>query len=72
MTTIVDDAIHRSISHTEIVWLDGEDVTPSARDYLIEQCDDSVDAGTVLETWGTTGDGEEWRVHVRTAVETDE
>ena len=59
------DAIKRSISHDEIVTLDSataEDV--AALNHL---SDDSADnkAHGISEFWGTTEDGDEWRVHVR-------
>lgn len=55
-------AIARSISHTEIVWLDW---SAAAQDALRGECEDSVDASdTVQEFWGADGDGAEWRVHL--------
>lgn len=59
----VRDAIARSVSHTEIVHLDygSEELS-----ILMAECDDYTDANDgVVEFWGTDGDGDEWRVHMR-------
>ena len=63
--TRAEKAIARSISHTEIVTIDGNGADMQD---LSLQCEDSVDAVSsygVVEYWGTTDDGDEWRVHVR-------
>lgn len=64
---IADQAIARSISHTEIVTLDD---APGLRDALLVRCDDNVDSqdgdgDSVAEYWGTDVAGSSWRVHVR-------
>ena len=58
----VIDAIDRSISHDEIVYLDDE---PGLRDALLAECDDNVESDGVAEYWGEDDNGDEWRVHVR-------
>lgn len=63
MTT--HDAIARSVSHNEIVTIP---YSTEAADALWAECDDHVDARAsygVVEYWGTTDDGDEWRVHLR-------
>lgn len=57
-----DDLIARSVSHTEIVTAEwSEDLA----EQLSAESDDSVDASdTVVEYWGTTESGAEWRVHL--------
>lgn len=57
-------AIARSVSHNEIVTLDHDADVMSD---LALECDDHVTGNTVEEYWGTTDDGNEWRVHVRLA-----
>ena len=57
-----EQAIARSVSHTEIVTLDHDE---DALEYLLAVCEDSVEANGLTETWGTTPDGDEWRVHVQ-------
>ena len=59
MTT--DQAIARSVSHTEIVHLPYSLADESA---LTAECEDSVDCPDRVEFWGTTEDGSEWRVHL--------
>lgn len=65
MTT--EQAIARSVSHNEIVTLDYD---AEALDALESESEGSVDntAYGVHELWGTTDDGDEWRVHVRAEV----
>jgi hypothetical protein len=60
----VDDAIDRSISHTEIVTID---FTPGTYAELVAVCDDYVDRHDgVSEFWGIhMTDSAEWRVHMR-------
>lgn len=56
-----EQMIERSISHTEIV------TAPYAQELaeaLSRESEDSVDAGEVVEYWGTTDDGQEWRCHL--------
>lgn len=68
MHTIAQNAINRSVSHTEIVTIDFERVNYDSQieaDLLVA-CDGWTDAEDVTEYWGTTERGE-WRVHVRTA-----
>lgn len=53
--------IQRSISHTEIVY------APYSAELAAElaaACEDSADADRAIEYWGTTEDGDEWRVHL--------
>jgi len=57
-----DQAIDRSVSHNEIVFLD-HDVT--TMDQLAAACEGCVVANESTEYWGAREDGEEWRVHVR-------
>ena len=59
-----DNAIARSVSHGEIVTVEDE---PGLQDALLCACDDHVSANDVHEFWGTTDDGDEWRVHVTLA-----
>lgn len=59
-----EQAIDRSISHTEIVTVDHDAETI---EYLTIVCDDHVDAGEVHEFWGIVEGRGEWRVHVRAA-----
>jgi hypothetical protein len=58
----VERAIDRSDSHTEVVTLEYSDARAEA---LLAASDDSVDAGRVVEFWGTSEAGDEWRVHLR-------
>ena len=56
-----EQAIDRSASHSECV------VIPYSEDtfqMLCVECDENSDVGTHWEFWGTTEDGNEWRVHV--------
>jgi len=59
-----EQAIARSISHTEIVHLPWDRDTH--RDLVIES-DDSTEANGTIEIWGTS-DGSEWRVHMAAEV----
>ncbi len=61
----VERAIDRSDSHTEVVTLEYSDARAEA---LLAASDDSVDAGRVVEFWGTSEAGDEWRVHLRRAT----
>lgn len=61
-------AIDRSIRRTMIV------TTPFSQqsaEVLEMECDDSVDTGEIVEFWGTTEDGCEWRVHLERRTETE-
>lgn len=60
--TTAETAIKRSISHHEIVTLDYDS---DAMADLAAECEDHVTANEVEQYWGTTDDGDEWRVHVR-------
>ena len=65
MTTI-EKAIERSVTHNETVTVDA-DADDLAE--LLGACDDSCDVRDQygwVEAWGTTDDGDEWRVHGRT------
>lgn len=55
-------AIERSISHDEIVYIESSN---DDLEHLLAECEESVDANGVWEFWGTTEDGDEWRVHVK-------
>lgn len=59
------DLIQHSISYNEIAHADYSD--DLALDLMIA-CDDWVESGTVCEYWGTTDNGDEWRVHLRGAA----
>jgi hypothetical protein len=59
------DLIQRSIAYNEIAHADHSD--DLALDLLIA-CDDWVASSTVSEYWGTTENGEEWRVHLHGAA----
>ncbi len=61
----VEQAIYRSDSYTEVVTLEYSDARAEA---LLAASDDSVDAGRVVEFWGTSEAGDEWRVHLRRAT----
>lgn len=70
MTMTAEQAIARSISHNEIVTLDYDaDVYQELLDRVLEADNgiksDWVDANEVTEFWGTTDDGDDWRVHMR-------
>lgn len=56
------DAIARSVSHTEIVTLPYDEAVAGQ---LAVLADDSVEADGTHEYWGTDEDGHEWRVHLR-------
>lgn len=65
-----EQAIDRSASHTETVYLSYD--AALAEDLLVE-CDENNDTLLFVEFWGTTEDGNEWRVHLRKQVdESDE
>jgi hypothetical protein len=61
------EAIARSVSHDEIVVLQNQGAVQAE---LIAACDDWTDAGDdcdgrrIYEYWGTTVEGDQWRVHV--------
>lgn len=65
MTTQTQTAIDRSITHNEIVHVAFDDDVIAD---LSIACEDSVGGNTETEFWGTDGDGDEWRVHVRHAA----
>lgn len=56
------DAISASIAHDQITFLAD---SQENRGFLRAECDDYVDTDDVIEYWGETDDGEEWRVHIR-------
>jgi hypothetical protein len=59
----VVQAIDRSISHSEIVWLDFD----FDKQVLLElACDNCTRGNRCFEFWGTK-DGHEWRVHMHEA-----
>ena len=57
--TTAHTAIERSVRHNEIVELDD----PSALRELKELCEEWVMTDGIVECWGSTADGQEWRVH---------
>ena len=57
-----EQAIERSVSHTEIVHLEYD---LAAYEMLLAVCEDNTDSNTEHEFWGTTSGGVEWRVHMR-------
>jgi len=61
----VAEAIDRSISHTEIVFVEasGHDYD-AASEMLDAQAEDHAANGMVEEYWGADPDGSEWRVHL--------
>lgn len=61
---MIPRVIARSISHKEIVTVDGD---TALVDELTLECEDSVRNGDVTEFWGTL-DGCEWRVHVKVGL----
>lgn len=61
-TQTAADAIARSISHNEAVYLDA---SFEREEWLLVRCDDHVQNGLIHEFWGTSDDGDEWRVHIR-------
>lgn len=53
---IARSEFHNEIAHSkwsERLWVD-----------LISRSEDSVEANGTVEIWGTTEDGDEWRVHL--------
>jgi len=69
MNNVAQTAIARSISHTEIAVIDFAKVSYDSQIMadLTAACDDQAarDDADVVEYWGTTEAGEEWRVHVK-------
>lgn len=70
--TEVAGAIARSISHDEIVTVKVESIADAYAE-LTAECDAEGSADTLggydgdkplREVWGTTDDGDEWRVHL--------
>ncbi len=66
MANVAEQAIARSINHREIVTIDYD--SDAAGD-LSAASDDNVAANGLTEYWGTDGEGNEWRVHMRTEVQ---
>jgi len=70
-TDLLDSAIDRSESHTEIVTLDWDGDINAAVAHLSSRTDnaDSVTSGEITEVWGWSDDADEgamdWRVHLR-------
>jgi hypothetical protein len=60
-TQAVSDAIARSVSRNEIVYLDHSD---AAEEYLSAECEDRAEGAELVEFWGIDCDGNEWRVHL--------
>lgn len=64
-TQLVADAIGRSVSHTEIVHVDGYSMRDAIVSELGDECEGSTDDGQGgMEFWGQDLNGEAWRVHV--------
>lgn len=72
-STTVTQAIARSVSYNEIValeanWESGPNHVQDLRGDLLVACEDwtsrDTERGEVSEYWGTTDDGDEWRVHL--------
>lgn len=62
---VVAVAIDRSISHDEIVHVDGYRMRDAIIQALHDECENATDDGQGgTEFWGTNIDGENWRVHV--------
>lgn len=59
-------AIDRSTSHTEIVFIE---YSTEAEDTLNEECENSCEANNQTDYWGTNDDGNEWRVILRHRAE---
>jgi len=55
-------AIDRSTSHTETVYLE---YSTEAEDTLNSECEDSCEANSQTDFWGRNRDGHEWRVILR-------
>lgn len=53
--------IARSVSHNEIVHTEW---TSELETEILAACEDSTRNDDVLEAWGTTDEGSEWRVHL--------
>lgn len=63
--TTSQQLINQSARTNSVVWTDDASLLAD----LKAASDDNVAAnGGVVEVWGTTDDGDEWRVHVRTEV----
>jgi hypothetical protein len=64
--TKAEDAIERSISHTEIAYCESSDDNYMT---LLAECDDYVATGCVTEFWknSSSHSGMEWRVHIGTS-----
>jgi hypothetical protein len=59
-------AIGRSASHNETVYMSYRE---SLNEDLLVECEDNNRTGTFVEYWGTTDDGNEWRVLLRLSVD---
>ncbi|MCC6994797.1 MAG: hypothetical protein IT370_09330 [Deltaproteobacteria bacterium] len=57
--------IDRSVSHHEIAHAP---YSEALADALALECDDGADTEMVREFWGTTDDGDAWRVHLDRAA----
>jgi hypothetical protein len=68
MMDVLNRAIEESKARDEIVHLDAQDLAgvsiPAACDELYAECEGSSRGSKVQEFWGTSVDGEDWRVHV--------
>ena len=64
-----EDAIRRSVSHNEHVHLIYD--SGLAID-LFAESDDEATVGPITEYWGTTDDGEEWRVSLHSGPQKEE
>jgi len=63
---VVSAAIQWSVHRTETATLTEQDGDlAELRALLVVECDDSADAHGLEEFWGTTDDGQEWRVRLQ-------
>ena len=63
----VKDAVAKSVATNSIVRISAIDdrrMVATLHEYLFVDCDDHVVNGFDHEYWGTTDEGQEWRVHV--------
>jgi len=61
----IQGAIDRSVARDEVVTLAW---SQQREDALLAVQEDGADTDRVLEAWGTTEDGDTWRVHLQRGV----
>lgn len=68
-TQAVSEAIADSIQRDEVVMIEcvRDGIWGAVTEELDVACDGNVENGEVMEYWGKTDDGDDWRVHVRRA-----